>query len=1120
MVVHEPGPWFDEVLTGLARQDYANLRSLFLVVGEVGDLPAQIRSIVPHAFVRGVEGNPGFGAVADEVLRLVEGDNGFFCILHDDVALEPDAIRLLVEELYRSNAGIVGPKLVEWDRPRVLQHVGLAVDRFGEVDPLVEPGEVDQEQHDAVRDVFALPSACLLVRADLFRHLDGFDPAISFHGEDIDLCWRAHQRGARVVVVPSARARHREELTERRPDLAHETLRARHRMRSVATLSGGRRLVGLSVELTLVTLVELVVGFFTGRGRRGVAGMRALLGLLPRTPSIIGRRRRLAPGRVVPDREVTGLQLRGSARFATYLRGRDVRGDAFRAEQRSWRERAGASGAVAWIVLLIAVFLGSRQFITDGLPTVGQFLPYDASPRHLLRLARSGWWSHGGGAATTAPTGLFVLAAASVVTLFRMGLLHTLGVVGLLVLGPLGVWRLSASFATNRSRLATLFVYAAVPLPAQLVSLGRWSALGCYAALPWFVDGLRRFAGLTAGAPTEEHERVTSLPVRRQIQLVASTAVVTALTLSFAPGFVAIAPVVVVLLAAATFAGGARWTAGLRLLLGGLGAVALGILLVLPWFAGFIGDGGWGAIVGAPTDGGRGNTLAQLARFDIGSIRGTLPALALYLPVVAAPLLGRGWRFGWAARAGVLVAGFGWLAWLDERGRLPLRLPEPGIVLGPVALGLALAAGAAVAAFELDVRGGSFGWRQPLGILSGFAIVVGLVPGLFGISSGRYETPEITMLDLLDLLPDQDAAGGYRVLWLGDQDLLPVAGQPFRNGVGYALTDGERLDVTELWAGRPTELDQSIRGALDAIAAGTTTRAGRLLAPASVRFVVIPVIDGAVSPADSPLPLPSGLLDALGDQLDLGAVYSPTNFIVYENQAWIPMRSVLSAEGAAASKQAGAAALADADVSGAVTIMDGADQLVPGAAAVPAGTVHLAVPFDRGWHLTVDGTELDGRPAFGTTLAWDVTQPGTAVLEYRTSASHTAVLVAQLVGWVVVLLAASGLRPPRRRVSSDLALLGDAGPVLSMDDGTHPVLDPSGAIRDPGLALLATPEPDDAEPAAEPGDAEADAAPGDGETDVADAGDTGAHDADAPVVAQTGEITDGDGTAGVGGVPS
>ena len=171
MVVHEPGEWFDEVLRSLAAQDYGSLKCLFLVCGDPGELPELIRSTVPDCFVRAVSSNPGFGTAANEVLRLVEGDNGFFCFLHDDVALDPGAIRLLVEEMYRSNAGVVGPKLVSWDRSYVLQHVGLGVDRFGEVDPIVEPGEVDQEQHDAVRDVFAVSSACLLVRADLFRAL-------------------------------------------------------------------------------------------------------------------------------------------------------------------------------------------------------------------------------------------------------------------------------------------------------------------------------------------------------------------------------------------------------------------------------------------------------------------------------------------------------------------------------------------------------------------------------------------------------------------------------------------------------------------------------------------------------------------------------------------------------------------------------------------------------------------------------------------------------------------------------------------------------------------------------------------------------------------------------------
>ena len=192
---------------------------------------------------RTARGNPGFGPAANTVAQFVEGDNGFFCFCHDDVALDPDAIRVMVEELYRSNAGIVGPKLVTWDNPRILQDVGLDVDRFGQPASRVEVGEVDQEQHDAVTDVFAVPSACFLVRADLFRALGGFDAAMSFHGEDVDLCWRAHIGGARVMVAPGgARASSRGARQPGGQTSTTSLLGARHHLRSTLTLTAGSRL--------------------------------------------------------------------------------------------------------------------------------------------------------------------------------------------------------------------------------------------------------------------------------------------------------------------------------------------------------------------------------------------------------------------------------------------------------------------------------------------------------------------------------------------------------------------------------------------------------------------------------------------------------------------------------------------------------------------------------------------------------------------------------------------------------------------------------------------------------------------------------------------------------------
>jgi len=1032
VVVHEPGEWFDEVLAGLAAQDYANLRTLVLLAGDPGSVPDRVRASVPGAFVRGVEGNPGFGRVADQVLDLVDGDNGFFCFLHDDVALEPDAIRLLVEELYRSNAGVVGPKLLEWDDPRVLQHVGFGVDRFGEVDPIVERGEVDQEQHDAVRDVFALPSACLLVRADLFRALRGFDDAISYHGEDLDLCWRAHLSGARVVVVPSARARHRERLEERRPDLRHEVLRARHRMRAVATLTGARRLPALSVELVLLTLAELVVGPLTGSGRRGWAGMRALLGLIPRTPAILARRRAVAGGRHVPEREVAGLQLRGSARFAAYARSRDVRPAPGRDLQRTWRERAGASTAVAWIAVLVAVVVGSRHLLTGGVPTVGEFLPFDDSPARMLRAYRSGWWDHGLGGASAPPTGLALVALASVGTLFRTALLHTVAIVGLLVVGPLGIWRLSASFATNRARIASLVVYAALPLPGQLLSVGRWGALVTYAAMPWVVDGARRAAGIEPGPAARDDELVLDVPRRRRVRLVAGTGLVVAVAVAFEPSFAPVALGALAVVVLASLLAGTPARAAGRLGATGAVAVGLGVLMNLPWIAGLTGDGGWRAVIGPEPAGARGNDVIELATFDVGNLRGVLLSLALFVPVLVGPLIGRGWRYAWAVRAGTLVVAFGWLAVLDDGGSSPVALPEPGVVLVPVAIGLALGAGCAVAAFELDVRGGSFGWRQPLGVLAAVAIGIGILPGVFALTSGRWETPETTMIDLLGQLPEQPAEGDYRVLWIGDPRLVPSAGQRYAPGIAYALTRNRDLDVDETWPARPSDGDDAVVGALDAIASGSTARAGRLLAPFAVRYIVIPVADGAVSRTQEPLPVPGGLVDALGDQLDMAELYSPPNVIVFENEAWIPMRSVLTGEAAAASRVAGASALAQADVAGAAPVMLGADHLDGATADLPAGTLHLAVPYDDRWVLEVDGREVPSRPAFGLTTAFDVETAGAGTLRYESSGVRPVLLALQAVLWLAVALVAADVALPQRG-RRRRGLAAAAGPVLRID---------------------------------------------------------------------------------------
>jgi hypothetical protein len=94
--------------------------------------------------------------------------------------------------------------------------------------------------------------------------------------------------------------------------------------------------------------------------------------------------------------------------------------------------------------------------------------------------------------------------------------------------------------------------------------------------------------------------------------------------------------------------------------------------------------------------------------------------------------------------------------------------------------------------------------------------------------------------------------------------------------------------------------------------------------------------------------------------------------------------------------------------------------------------VHLAVPFDRAWFLTVDGADVPPRPAFGSTMAFDVPMAGAAELTYRTSRLHALWQFVQVLGWAAVALAATNIGARRgrpRRRSFDVPV----EPVITLD---------------------------------------------------------------------------------------
>ena len=1031
VVAHEPGEWFAESLGSLRDQDYAALSVTVVDVSGSGDsddgapgVVEQVAAVMPDATVMTVPGNPGFGPAVNAAARIIMGgdrvgedppespaetdgsaeppaaggpvedrsspgadDAAFLLICHDDVALAPDAVTRLVDEAVKRRAGLVGPKIVDWDAPGFLQCLGLSSDRMGVPVPMVTEGEYDQGQHDAVTEVLAVPSACMLIRAEVFDRLGGFDGAMTYHGEDLDLGRRANLRGEAVLVIPTVTVRHRGRLAERRPRRDRDLLAYRHQLRSVLVCCDRPRVPGQVLAMLGLTALEAAVALFTAHVGRAVALLAAwwwnLLGL----SEILGRRRRLAdsPGHARVDR----LTRRRYVSLAGFM-DRLVRGDAsVEATGTLWGRRrrlldaiqstSMRTAAVGWILIMAIFIFGSRHLLTRGVPVFGEVVLLGDSPGELFRTWFSNWREAGLGSEGPAPTAYGILAVASSVLLGAMGMTRTVLLLGLVPFGAVGLWRLLAPTRSRRVQIVGLVAFVAMPLPYNALANGVWSALAIYAALPWICLWLARVVGspTASGASPPEGFWLPVLMVGVLVALVSA--------------FVPLAPFVVVMLVAAVVVGGLL--AGEARRLGHLAGVAIGGLVV-GWLL------NWPAVRTSPADllssggarpAGHGDlSAAELLRFATGSAVGGRLLWGLLAAGALALVLARGSRFVWAVRAWSLVLMSLLVALAAEHGWSGWDLPRPEVLLAPGAFGLALVIALGAAGVPSD-RPVTTGRRRVLAGAGLVALVAGSVPVLALSLDGRWGMPRGDLTTPLAVVEEESHLGAFRILWVGHPDVLPLGGWGLDERLVFATSMSVPPDVGLHWPGQEPPAAAGLRTAWDEAMSGRSDRMGASLAPLGVRYVIVMERIAPEPFGDLIEPVPALVHDRLGSQFDLERRESRGGVAVYRNTAWRPTRTLLEGTGeVTAARIAAAANLALPDFEHPTTA----------SGQLPAGsTLYLADASD-GWVLRVNGERIGSDPALGWAQSFRTGAGGTAVLRHEPSAAN----VSRIVLWAVVVV--------------------------------------------------------------------------------------------------------------------
>ncbi|WP_432154404.1 glycosyltransferase [Streptomyces tricolor] len=1039
LVSHDGARWLPDALAGLLGQERPVQYAVAADTGSADDSAQLLTDALGDANVLHLARRTGFGQAVEEASRtapvltpedlpylkrpsgwdpvtrtwrddaydLPELPHGepvqWLWLLHDDCAPEPDALAQLLRvvdnelELGRDDVAVVGPKLRGWYDRRQLLEVGVSIANSGRRWTGLDRREQDQGQHDHVRSVLSVSTAGMLIRRDVFEQLGGFDRRLPLMRDDVDLCWRAHTAGHRVLVAPDAVVRHAEAASrERRTvDCAGRTAASPHKVDkagAVYTLLVNTRTAALPWVLlrlvlgTVLRTLAYLVGKVPGQA---VDEIRGLLSTLLRPERIIAARRRRGPARIDKGelRQLfppPGATIRATVEqiAGNFTSGTDTdtssagrHGGAVESgpggddaeflevEQFARLKRiARRPGPVLFLALLLISFVACRALLTGGALAGGALLPVPAGAGDLWSRYLDAWHPVGTGGTPSAPPYLAIVATLASILFGSTGLAVTVLLVCSVPLAGFTAYFASRPLVTSRLlRAWAAIVYAFLPATTGALAGGRVGTAVLAVLLPLIARAGVAASGLAGRTGARGSWRATWAYALLLTVTTAFTPIVWPIALLLGLG-------VLVLRRGDLVAHGLRFLAQL----------GTPLLVLAPWSltllpTGFFQEAGleYGPSAASALD------LLGASPGGPGTVGG-LMLIGIVLAALAALLRSErqlGIRTAWAVALVGLV-----FAVLSNRSAWA----------GPATLvyGIALLAAAALGADGARARVAeqSFGWRQPVAALIAFASAAGPLLVAAGWMIGGADGP----LERRD--PAQVPAFVAEDSTGGDQARTLVLDSDSTARVRYSLVrgSGARMGDAEVAAadGENPRLDKAVAD----LVAGSGADQADELGGFAVRYVL--VHKGA----------PRDLTRILDATPGLARLSRQNGSALWRVEQDVARAAVVPASGSGTAQPVPA---------GPVEIHT----------TVPAGSgsrvLRLADAADDGWTATLDGKPLTPTTVDGWAQGFRLPDTGGRLdVTYDAPIARTAWLWAQ--GALAVVLVVLALPGRRRDVDDDL----------------------------------------------------------------------------------------------------
>lgn len=149
------------------------------------------------------ESNLGFAGGYNEALKQVDAD--IYALVNSDIEVTENWLIPIIETFEKEpNTAIIQPKILDYKRKEYFEYAGAAggfIDKYGYPfcrGRIFDTLEKDHGQYNDNCEIFWASGACFFIRTFVYKELKGFDGDFFAHQEEIDLCWRAINKGYKI----------------------------------------------------------------------------------------------------------------------------------------------------------------------------------------------------------------------------------------------------------------------------------------------------------------------------------------------------------------------------------------------------------------------------------------------------------------------------------------------------------------------------------------------------------------------------------------------------------------------------------------------------------------------------------------------------------------------------------------------------------------------------------------------------------------------------------------------------------------------------------------------------------------------------------------------------------